>query len=151
MARAQTALVLILVSLASACARGPEVAVVAPDGSTRALFRVEVADTEPARRMGLMYRDELASDAGMLFVFPRDERLSFWMRNTRIALDLIFADRTGRVVGVIENAQPFSERPLEIGRDSRFVLEVNAGAAARRGIRPGDRLEFRGFSPAAAD
>jgi hypothetical protein len=142
---------LIALVAVAACARGPEVAIVAPDGSVRAVVKVELADTPATREMGLMYRRELAVDAGMLFVFPAPLAASFWMKNTPLPLDMIFADATGRVIGMVEGAEPFSERTVGVQGLSKYVLEVNAGAGARIGVRPGDRLDFRGFTPEARD
>ncbi len=148
--RAVTNFLLVLVAMAG-CARGPEVAIVAPDGAVRAVVKVELADTPATREIGLMYRRELAADAGMLFVFPTPLAASFWMKNTPLALDMIFADATGRVIGLVEKAEPFSERAVGVEGLSKYVLEVSAGTAARIGVRPGDRLDFRGFMPGARE
>jgi uncharacterized protein len=98
-----------------------------------------------------MYRQHLAEDAGMLFVFKQPQHLSFWMKNTEIPLDMIFADADGTVVGIIADAEPFSERQLGVTGDSQYVLEVNGGFAQRHGIKPGDRLRFLGFTSSAKD
>lgn len=136
---------------AAGCSRGAEVAIVAPDGKVRAVICIEIAANSETRAMGLMYRDELAPDSGMLFVFPERRVVSFWMKNTPIPLDMIFADSAGRIIGIVENAEPFSERPREVQGLSQYVLEVNGGVAARLGIRAGDRLDFRGSTPKARD
>lgn len=133
------------------CSRGPEVAIVAPNGKARAVITVEIADTPATRERGLMNRRELAADAGLLFVFPVAIQASFWMKNTPMPLDMIFADSAGRIIGIVENAEPFSQRPREVQGLSQYVLEVNGGVAARLGIRAGDRLDFRGFTPKARD
>jgi len=145
------ALVATIIVITAACERGPRVAIVAPDGSTLATVKIEVADTPQSREMGLMYRDTLASDAGMLFVFPAPSNQVFWMKNTRIPLDMVFADSQRRVIGIVANAVPYSEARLSVPGDSQYVLEVNGGFCQRRGVKAGDRLEFLGFSPSPSN
>src|SRR5580704_5899754 len=108
-ARAIVLILLAAMPLAGACEHGNRVAIVAPDGSTRATVKIELADTPQSQELGLMYRDSLPSDAGMLFVFPNSSHLVFWMKNTRIPLDMLFADSHRRVIGIVANAEPFSE------------------------------------------
>lgn len=103
-------------------------------------FTVEIADTDERRALGLMYRTSLAADAGMLFDFKRDEDVAMWMRNTRIPLDMLFIDRTGRIVNIAERAVPFSEATIPSAAPVRAVLEVNGGTAARLGLKAGDRV-----------
>jgi uncharacterized membrane protein (UPF0127 family) len=134
-----------------ACARGPCVAIVAADGKELAQVRVEVADTIAQRETGLMYRSRLDEDAGMIFVFRDPERLSFWMKNTEIPLDMIFADEDGRIVGIVTNAAPYTLTPRAVDADSSYVLEVNGGFAARHHIARGDKLVFSGFAAHASE
>jgi len=105
-----------------------------------ASFTVEVADEPQERAVGLMNRTEMAPSHGMLFVYERPQRATFWMRNTLIPLDMIFADARGVVTKVHERAQPLDERVIDGGRDVAFVLEVNAGLASRLGVAPGTQL-----------
>jgi uncharacterized protein len=133
------------------CARGPCVTIVAPDGKTLASVRVEVAETNSKREVGLMYRKNLDADAGMIFLFKTPTNLKFWMHNTVLPLDMMFADSKGRVVGIVENAEPFSDKLLAVEGDSQYVLEVNSGFCARHGIKAGDRLDFSGFEARAVD
>jgi uncharacterized protein len=140
-----------LMLAAAACSGGPRVRISAANGASKAVVRVEIADTDAARELGLMYRQHLADDAGMLFVFRRPQHLAFWMKNTEIPLDMIFAAADGTVTGIVANAEPFSERQLSVASDSQYVLEVNAGFARRHGIKPGDKLRFLGLSPNAKD
>jgi uncharacterized membrane protein (UPF0127 family) len=135
----------------SACAHDPRVAIVAPGGDTLATVHVEIAATPPARETGLMYRSHLDEDAGMLFVFAAPAQLEFWMENTEIPLDMIFADANRRVIGVVANAQPYSEQHLGVDGQSLYVLEVNGGFAAHHHVEAGARLEFEGFTPRAAE
>jgi uncharacterized protein len=140
------ALVAVLLALLG-CARGPCVAIVGPDGKPRATVAVEVANTAAQRELGLMYRKHLDDNAGMIFVFPDTARRNFWMHNTPISLDMIFADAAGRVTGIVANAEPFSDKLLGVEGESAYVLEVNGGFCAKNGIKPGDKLDFSGFSP----
>jgi len=139
----------VLIASFAACSRGQSVAIVGSDGHQRAAVEVELADTEAERETGLMYRQNLGEDSGMLFVFGSPRRLSFWMKNTEIPLDMIFADRDGRIVGIVENAEPYTESPRAVNADSEYVLEVNGGFAARHKVKNGDHLVFRGFAPRA--
>ncbi len=103
---------------------------------------VEVVATEQSRALGLMYRDELPEGRGMLFIFPDSTPRSFWMRNTRIPLDILYLDDDGRIVGLQANARPLSETPLPSGAPCRFVLEVPGGWAARHDVAIGVRVDL---------
>ena len=147
-----TALSLLLIVVALlGCARGPCVTIIALDGTTRATVQVEVADTNSLRETGLMYRKHLDADAGMIFIFKSSTDLKFWMHNTEIPLDMIFADPSGKVIGIVANAQPFSDKLLGVVGNSQYVLEVNGGFCARKGIRAGDRLDFSRFSTSVSE
>jgi len=119
--------------------------VVVDTGERQLTFRVELARTPEERERGLMYRDKLAADAGMLFIFERPAPQTFWMKNTLIPLDMIFigADRT--IVGIVENAEPLTLTPRGVPEPSQFVLEIGGGLSARLGIRAGQHVLFRGF------
>ena len=130
---------------------GPSVAIVGPGNQPRATVEVELAQTDQQRERGLMYRSELASDAGMLFVFKAPVHASFWMHNTQIPLDMIFISSGRRVIGVIPNAEPYSDAPLEVTGNSLYVLEVNGGFCKQHGIAAGDRVQFNDFTPNAAE
>ena len=130
---------------------GPRVAIVGAGNEPRATVNVELAQTNPQRERGLMYRSQLPADAGMLFVFKAPSQLSFWMHNTQIPLDMLFAASDRRVIGIIANAVPYSDASLEVSGNSQYVLEVNGGFCKEHGIKVGDRLEFHDFSPAPAD
>jgi uncharacterized protein len=100
-------------------------------------FTVEVADDAAERARGLMNRDSMPTAAGMLFVYPRAGNVSFWMENTLIPLDMIFADSTGTVKRVHENAVPLDRTPIPGGANIKYVLEINGGLARRMGISEG--------------
>jgi len=108
---------------------------------------VEIADTPQKRSFGLMYRHDLPESHGMLFLFPREEPLSFWMKNTPLPLDIIFINAAHTIVSIASNTTPFSEKPLPSGSPAQFVLEVNGGFCQRHGVAVGDRAEFTGALP----
>src|SRR6056297_3680782 len=115
-----------------------------------ARFSVEVADDDAERAQGLMYRESMAKSAGMLFVYPAPKRVGFWMKNTLIELDMIFADRTGTVRRVYHRAQPHDERPIMGGRNIQYVLEIHGGLAAQLGISEGSQLRHPAIDTKAA-
>ena len=105
-------------------------------------FTVELA-TSPAQMMqGLMFRQSLAPDAGMLFDYQAPSMASMWMKNTLIPLDMLFVDATGHIVNIHERAVPGSLDPIAAAAPVRAVIELNGGTAARLGIRPGDRVIY---------
>jgi len=108
--------------------------------SGRHRFTVEIADTVAARSRGLMFRDSMAPDHGMLFDFGTDQDVAFWMKNTILSLDMVFIRGDGTVVSIAPATTPFSLEPVPSAAPARFVLEVIAGTAARIGLKPGDRL-----------
>jgi uncharacterized protein len=133
------------------CQRGPAVDIVGPDGQLRARVSIEIADTPAARETGLMYRNHLDESSGMLFVFHTPDVLSFWMKNTELPLDMIFADADRRVVWIVAKAEPYSTHPVGPATASQYVLEVNGGFAEDHGVEVGDHLDFLRFTPHARD
>jgi hypothetical protein len=115
-----------------------------------ARFAVEIADDARERAQGLMHRTEMASSAGMLFVYPAPQRLSFWMRNTLISLDMIFVDVTGVVRHIHHRAEPLNETPITGGDGLTHVLEVNGGMAELLGLDVGDQLQHPSFDQTSA-
>lgn len=116
-------------------------------------FYVEIAADDQTRARGLMFRDNLADDRGMFFVFRREEPRSFWMMNTRIPLDIIYLDRDLRVVSIAENARPCRRAPCPSYPSrgpAQFVLEISAGQAAALGLEPGSRVSVGNIDLAAA-
>ncbi len=107
-------------------------------------LQVEVATDDASRERGLMFRTEVPSGHGMLFVFPVSSNHIFWMKNTLIPLDMIFAGPDLRIVGIVENAEPQTTSPRNPGAASQYVLEVAGGTAFAHGWRKGDRLELHG-------
>ena len=107
-------------------------------------FRVELARTAAEREQGLMYREQLAADAGMLFIFERPSPLTFWMKNTFIALDMIFIGADRRIVGIVENAEPRTLTARRVDGLAVYVLEINGGLSAKLGIQAGAQVDFSG-------
>lgn len=103
-------------------------------------FVVEIADEQKEREVGLMFREDLPQDQGMLFDFGTDRMVSMWMRNTPLSLDMVFINLSGTVVRVAENTTPFSPAIISSGEPVRYVLELNAGVASGNGIRSGDKV-----------
>lgn len=103
-------------------------------------FYVEMATTPEARRTGLMFRPSMKEDWGMLFVYSDEEPQSFWMKNTRIPLDMVFVDAEGTVVNIVEAAEPETLKPRRSEGPARFVLELNGGVAGQSGIAPGQSM-----------
>lgn len=109
-------------------------------------FKVEVADTDQTREIGLMYRKSLAPDAGMLFDFKTPQDVAFWMKNTLIPLDMLFIDQNGVIVNIKEEATPLSETPIPAGAPVLGVLEIRGGRAGELGVMVGDRVKEKIFS-----
>jgi uncharacterized membrane protein (UPF0127 family) len=106
---------------------------------------VEIASDDLTRARGLMFRRSLPEMAGMIFVFPTEQRQSFWMKNTLIPLDMLFIDSAGRVVGIVENAEPMTITSRAVEAASKFVLEVNGGWCSRHGVEPGAVVRLEGM------
>lgn len=106
---------------------------------------IEIADTDYDIQTGLMYRDSMKDSQGMLFVFPSSTLRSFYMKNTKIPLDIIFLNGQKQIVSFKENAVPFDESGLQSEVPAQFVLEVNAGLAEKWLLEVGDRLEYYEF------
>lgn len=124
--------------------------VVVSQGGVSTEVRVEVAATLDERQRGLMFRKELAEDAGMLFLFGRDVQTGFWMRNTYLPLDIAYIGADRRVIE-IKQGKPLDETPLTPGEKYLYVLEVNAGWFERHGMGPGAMVTLPGGLPAATD
>ncbi len=114
-------------------------------GGQRHRFEVELALSRAQHAQGLMYRRDLAADAGMLFLYERDGMHSMWMRNTLIPLDMLFITRDGRIVHIAQRAVPGSLEAISSEGPVRGVLEVNGGTAAHLGLQPGDRVLYPVF------
>ncbi len=106
-------------------------------------YTVEVADSDPERMRGMMFRKSIDPQAGMLFLFDLEERQAFWMKNTYVSLDIVFIGADWRIAGIVPNAEPLSSKLLYVNKPSRFVLEIAAGESEKWGFSQGDVVEFR--------
>jgi len=125
----------------TACAQAFESLSIATQGGQRQTFRVEVARNDADRAQGLMFRRSMPADQGMLFDFGRVEPVSMWMQNTYLPLDMLFIRADGTIARIAANTEPLSTRTISSGEPVLSVLELNAGTAAKLGIKPGDRVE----------
>ncbi len=117
-----------------------ELAIVTRDGR-RHLFRVEVARTPEQQTVGLMFRDHVPEDGGMLFDWGSPRESSMWMKNTLVSLDMLFITADGRIHRIAERTIPHSLAPIASRGPVRATLELAAGTVERLGIRVGDRVE----------
>ncbi len=108
----------------------------------RHTFRVEVARSEPEQAKGLMFRTAMGANDGMIFPMEPARQASFWMKNTVMALDLVFIGPDKRIESIAANAVPYSLSPIGSKGSVSAVLELNAGRAAQLGLAPGDRVEW---------
>jgi len=104
------------------------------------MFSVEVASDPASQRRGLMFRRELAPNAGMLFEFQSSTSQSFWMKDTVLSLDMLFIRSDGTIATIASQTVPLSTMPIRSTEPVRAVLEINGGRARELGIRPGDRV-----------
>ncbi|AVR44071.1 hypothetical protein C7S20_01680 [Christiangramia fulva] len=111
-------------------------------GDTIEKLDIEIADTDYEHETGLMYRDSMKADRGMLFIYPSEEPRYFYMKNTYIPLDIIYYDKDSSLVSIQKNAVPRDETSLPSEGPSRFILEVNAGKADEWNLEKGDKINF---------
>jgi uncharacterized membrane protein (UPF0127 family) len=103
-------------------------------------FHVEMAVSPAQRNQGLMFRESLDEDRGMLFDFGQPQRATMWMRNTYVPLDMLFIDMNGRITQIAADTQPLSDAVIASREPVRAVLELRGGVSAKLGIKPGDRV-----------
>lgn len=106
---------------------------------------IEIADNDEKRAEGLMYRTEMADNQGMLFIFPREEMQSFWMRNTGISLDILFVNADNKIVTIHNHTETYSDNSYPSTAPAKFVVEVNAGFCEKYNINEGDKISWRRF------
>lgn len=119
----------------------PRAVIIETDEGERRYF-TEVVVRSSERQRGLMFRNLMLEEWGMLFIFERDEDRSFWMRNTYIPLDMVFIRSDGVIDSIVENAEPQTETSRRSDGPARFVLELNGGEAEEAGISAGQRVRF---------
>ncbi len=130
---------IILLLVIAACSDQSKATLVTSSGEY--VFNIELAQNDQDRAKGLMFRQRLADDAGMLFDFGEEREVSFWMRNTFIPLDMIFIAADGEIMSIHENARPQDPTSIPSGFPVRFVLEIPGGRSREIGLVPGDRLK----------
>lgn len=114
-------------------------------GNTKTKIDIEIADDEYQRQLGLMNRKEMNENQGMLFIFPRQDYLSFWMRNTLISLDMIFVDESKTVVTIHKNTKILSDTSYPSSKPAKYVVEVVAGFTDKHNIQIGDKIDWMGM------
>jgi uncharacterized membrane protein (UPF0127 family) len=137
---------IVMLALGSGCNNKPKVPSPSPqklEEITMTLggkpFKIEIADDETEQQIGLMYRDSMPADHGMIFVFPDEEHRGFWMKNTRIPLDILYLDSRGTIVS-IKQMLPFDLTEVPSEKPARFAIELNDGTAKTLKLKPGDRI-----------
>ncbi len=141
---------LLAAALAPAVALGqalslPRSELLVETASSQFRFEVEVADDATERAQGLMFRETLADNAGMLFLYPAPQEVEFWMKNTPLSLDMVFVRKDGTIARIAERTTPFSEQMISSGEEVSAVLEVKGGMMRQLGIAVGDRLRHPEF------
>lgn len=111
--------------------------------STQVVLDIEIADTDFDIQTGLMYRNIMENNQGMLFIFDDEQPRSFYMKNTRIPLDLIYISKNKKIVSFQKNAKPFDESSLPSNAPAKYVLEINAGLVDNWKVNVGDSINFR--------
>ena len=109
-------------------------------------FQVEMAVSPAQRSQGLMFREDLDEDRGMLFDFGQPQQATMWMRNTYVPLDMLFIDEHGRITQIAADTQPLSDAVIASRTPVRAVLELRGGVSAKLGIKPGDQVIHPLFS-----
>ncbi len=115
------------------------------DGKTDKLISkidIEVAQTPDEEQQGLMYRRSMADSLGMLFIFDTEEEQSFWMKNTYIPLDIIYVNSKKEIVSIAQDCKPLSEESVPSNGKAIYVVEVNGGYAAEKGLKAGDKIDY---------
>lgn len=140
---AAAALLLLLAALLSPAGPAfalPQTDLLVETASSQFRFEVEIADDPAERAQGLMFRETLADNAGMLFIYPEPQKVEFWMKNTPLSLDIVFVRQDGTIARIAERTTPFSEAAIPSGEAIIAVLEVKGGLMRELGIAVGDRL-----------
>ena len=140
-ARPVAALCFVLALCTIAYAQAFETLTIVTQGGKKQVFQVEVARNDADRAQGLMFRRSMAPERGMLFDFAKVAPVAMWMQNTYLPLDMLFVRPDGSIARIAADTEPLSTRTIPSGEPVLAVLELNAGTAARLGIKAGDRIE----------
>lgn len=111
-------------------------------GDTIKHIIIEIADNDEERSQGLMYRSAMADSLGMLFIFDREQEQSFWMKNTIMTLDIMYANAEGEILTMYKYTTPYSEAPIPSYQKAQYVVEVAGGFTDRYNIQIGDKISF---------
>ncbi|MBW2701929.1 MAG: DUF192 domain-containing protein [Deltaproteobacteria bacterium] len=125
-------------------ADGPQVWLAGRDGPVRIL--VEVASRVDEQARGLMHRQQMPEDRGMIFIYSTEALHGFWMKNTYIPLDMLFIGSNRRIVGAVENAEPLTTTRRQVNAPSKYVLEINGGLMKKLGVIEGSEVRFENLS-----
>lgn len=117
-----------------------EAYLVKPEGDTIRHLKLEIADDDYQRETGLMYRQSMEADQGMLFIFENEEPRGFYMKNTHIPLDLIFLDSQNKIVSIAKDAKPENLETIPSNVPAQYVLEINGGLSDQWNLAVGDSL-----------
>jgi uncharacterized membrane protein (UPF0127 family) len=109
---------------------------------TLAHIAIEVADDDAQRTQGLMYRSSMVDTTGMLFIFDAPASRSFWMKNTKIPLDILYVDENKEIIMIYKSVMPYSEKSIPSEGEALYVVEVNGGFTTRNNIQEGDHIVF---------
>lgn len=135
-----TALIIFFLSISSAYAEPTFRNVTITGQAVVKVYRLEQAVTDHEIHTGLMFRKQLDPDSGMIFILPHPQKIKMWMVNTLIPLDMLFVDDSGRVIFIQHDTVPLSADNIGPDSDIRYVIEINAGDAAKYGIKTGDHV-----------
>ena len=103
-------------------------------------YQIELAVSQRDKERGLMFRESLPEDRGMLFIYRPEKTVAMWMKNTLLPLDMLFIDKEGKIARIESDTVPGSLKVISSGAEVRAVLELNAGQASKHGIKAGDRV-----------
>ena len=117
--------------------------IISPEGITKATFAIEIAEKEEELMRGLKYRETMAENQGMLFIFEFPDIYDFWMQDTYLPLDILFIASDGTINYIYEKAIPFSENRITPSSLHKYVLEVNAGTVKKFNIKTGDKIKWK--------
>ena len=148
--RALAALLLVVTVTACRASDGSVVSLTTSEGRS-VNVTVEIARTSDELRRGLMWRDEMPADHGMLFVFPDESERTFWMKNTPLPLDIVYIDSSARVVSIAADTTPYSTASIPSRGPARYVLEVHGGFCRKHAILPGSPVRLPAPAMAAND
>lgn len=143
-------LLLGIVFIGGSCSDASDSRVILQGDGREVPVTVEFALTPASQARGLMWRDELAADRGMLFVFGDSRPRSFWMKNTPLPLDIIYISEDARIVSIAERTTPYSTKSIPSGLPARYVLEVNGGFCEEHGVSAGSQVVLPKIPPKPA-